>query len=211
MTIIAAMVTEDWAVMASDSNVLDGWVLHSSVPKCTEKNGWLMGSSGMVRVRNALQYEFTPPTPPENMDHAWVSTTFISALRSTLNERGIAVIDGYIGGKDDAQQTSLLFARPGWLFTVMADWAVDFWPLVRIEQNRPNLAYAAIGSGHRQSLGSMFASVSCKGIPVEVTQGICHVRDAVQAAICFDVYCGGEVGSVCFKRQGEFLGKENSE
>lgn len=145
MTCVVAIQTEEYAVMGSDRFIADSWVVHTSAePKCMKRNGWLMGSTGPVRVNNAIRHRLFPKNHPAPTEE-WIVDTLVPDLQEQLNKLGHVVVDGYIGGKEGENQGKVLFARPGCIFVLQADWSVDVW----------GGSFAAIGTGERYSQSSI--------------------------------------------------------
>lgn len=177
MTVIAAVLHPRYVAMGSDKQIVDGWIKHhSGTSKIVRREGWLFGTTGPVRVNNAIK-TFDPPAVPDDMTEAWVSKHFVPSLVTAMDKTKLAIIEGWLGGKEPEQQGTILCACLGGIFTVQADWAIDFWAE----------DYAAIGSGQKQALGAFYAAGYFHQLSGASPRDIINV--AIKAAAASDIFC----------------------
>ena len=193
MTCVVAAVNRTAAVMAADRQIVDGWLAHPiAEPKIAKSGQWLLGTCGPVRVNNAVKRHVAPPHTPQRPTEEWALDVLIPSIRRSLDDAGLAVVDGWIGGKEDGQQGTIIVATPGSILTISADWAVEIW----------STPFAAIGTGSRAALGALYV-LEERGSFATVASLESAARTAMNAVAFSDVYTGSVHDVLSVLREGD--------
>jgi ATP-dependent protease HslVU (ClpYQ) peptidase subunit len=171
MTCIAAAIDQDGAIfMGSDAVASrDSAIRLGSRSKIFERDGFLMGSSGTLRLGQILEFLFEPPAVETNLDGYIVR--FSNALRESVREHGGEC-------ETDAKTTeangSFIVGIRGRLFCIDGGYGA-FSPLA---------PYCAIGCADQEALAAMFTVVSLFPDSYSAEQ---VVRRGLEAAAELDV------------------------
>jgi len=173
MSTIAGLVHDGRVYMASDSlgtkNDTVSMVL--TTHKMFKKDQFLMGCVGDLRVRQIMQYLFTPPKIEDGIEiEHYMAACFIQELRLCLKENGYAQVENNV-----EEGINFLIGVRGRLFDVSYDYSL----------NEPDCGYSAVGSGWIHALDTLF--VSDEKDPVQ------RLKEAIETAIHFDPYTGGPI------------------
>ncbi len=181
MTCIAGLLSGGKVYLAADSLVSDAYgSLNTTSPfdkivrKSTKDSAdtLLIGFAGSIRGAQILQYHVELPDRPSLMPpQEYLVTMFIPALRQALVDHGSI----FVKNGEQLTFTDLLIAfSGGFLFEMDGDFQI-----------RGVDSYAAIGSGYKHAMGSLFSTD--RKAPAK------RVRKAVEAAAEFDAGVGGKI------------------
>jgi ATP-dependent protease HslVU (ClpYQ) peptidase subunit len=150
MTCIAALIQDKTITMGADSAASSGTSLTiRAESKLCINNGFLLGFSGSVRMKQLLKYSFIPPTYNNDEDTLkFMATDFIDAVRSCLKAGGLASKDKETENADG----DFLVGFQAKLFTIYSDYQVS-------EALDP---WACIGCGEDIANGALFATKNTK-------------------------------------------------
>lgn len=186
MTIVAAIETPEYVYLAADRFIVDGnrrHQMHDTDSKIFKNGEYTFASAGRLRVNQSLKYaEFSEPDSESNDYQLWrfLSTTLASEIQETLKESGVETT------RDNERlmtESELLVCVQGRVYAMGEDYS--FTRAVPI-RNSARASYLAIGSGADYAYGAAFAVD-----PLTPDQDV--VKLMVDAAIKFDLYCGGEI------------------
>ena len=153
MTTIVAVQGPTWAIVGSDSRVIeeDGrvYVLQKGFNKVAKNKSYLLGAAGDVRAINILQHAFRPPDAKEfvasRLDR-FITSDFVPALRACFEDQGYAVSSKET--KEQAESGStVLAAINGSVYVIGEDYA---WV-------KDASGIYGLGSGSNYALGVLYA------------------------------------------------------
>lgn len=164
MTCIVGLAHEGVLYMGADSVAVSGWdVTTQRQPKIFRTGDFLIGVSGYPRLRQILQYRFTPPVhTPDRDDLHYMSVDFVDAMREASKDAGYARKDSE---QERVDSFTLVGYRERFYVVEMNYQVVDFAS-----------PYAVIGSGESYALGALYATQNAGFDPLE------RVRLALRAA-----------------------------
>ena len=150
MTCIIGLVHDGKVYMGADSQATGGADKRTTVqPKVFKTGPFLIGYTTSFRMGQLLQYQLEVKPQGEESDYAYLVTSFIEAVRSTLKDHGFAKVDS-----NQEEGGNFLVGYNGHLYEVNSDMA--------ILENATGLD--AVGSGEDYALGAMAA---LDGLPPE--------------------------------------------
>jgi len=134
-------------------------------PKVFVNGPMLIGWCGSFRMGQLLQYSLKIPTKPKLMDDMrFMTTRFIDEVRRCFSNNGY----GFTPEHEDNEGGTFLVGFNGKLYEVQDDFQVSEW-----ERD-----YAAIGSGGRFALGSLYMT--------EDIEPVTRITKALEAAEHFN-------------------------
>ncbi len=143
MTAVVGLVQSGSVYIGADSAGVAGLNLTVRADaKVFRKKRYLFGFTTSFRMGQLIRYSLTLPKPTGNLD-AFMSTTFIDAVRDCLQDGGWAAKD-----KDREEGGTFLVGVRGRLFTVYDDYQVG----------QAADGFAAVGCGDLIALGALFAT-----------------------------------------------------
>jgi ATP-dependent protease HslVU (ClpYQ) peptidase subunit len=181
VTTLAAIQGEGWCAIGSDSRASDesGFIMQIVTGKSFVNGPALIAGAGAVRGINLLQFGWTAPAygKSKSTDH-YMTRVFIPAMRKCFIEAGYDMKDD---GEVALNDNDFLVAVKGVLYSVAEDYS---W-----ERCRQGLYVA--GSGGKLALGALEVQGASKAKTVEQAEKM--LRKAVEAAIKYDCYSGGDI------------------
>ena len=180
MTTLAAIEGDGWAVFASDSQSSDesGFVAMMPGGKAFDNQGIIVAGAGQVRGINLLEHAFVAPTVNMKYPDKYITNTFIPAMRKCFLDAG------YEYKREDTSVENdniWLVGVRGHVYRIEEDYS---W------ERNSNGIYVA-GSGERFALGALEAMKADKA--KNVTEAKMYLKKAIQIAIKYDAFSGGEV------------------
>ena len=143
MTAIVGLVHNGSVYIGGDSAGVAGMSLTVRADaKVFRKKGYVFGFTSSFRMGQLLRYSLKLPKPRRDLD-AFMSTTFVDALRDCLKAGGWAAKDNE---REDGG-TFLVGVR-GQLFAIYDDYQVA----------KAADGFAAVGCGHQVALGALFGT-----------------------------------------------------
>lgn len=147
MTVIAGIAEQGRVILGGDSAGVAGYDLTvRSDVKVFSSGAYLFGFAGSFRAGQLLHWSFQPPEPPDDSTQldAFMATTWVDALRSTLADGGAAF--DYCG--TESSSAAFLVGVRGRLLEIDSDFQVG----------EPADGYAAIGCGAGPAQGALNAT-----------------------------------------------------
>ena len=170
MTCIVAMPDGSHVYMAVERALSDDDVITAmSVPKIRQNDKYLIGYADSPGTGQLLHW-IALPTPPRTNVEKFMRTTWVNAVRKSLNDSGVDL-------KDNAHASFLVGVSGQLFFVDTTDWQVS------------ECEYMAIGSGSSIALGSLYTTASWKS-PEK------RAYTAVSAAIELSPSCKGPIDSL---------------
>lgn len=143
MTCIVGIQHRDRVYIGGDSAGVAGYsITVRADSKVFTVGPYIMGFTTSFRMGQLLRYAFKPPEPTGDLE-AFLSTTFIDAVRTCLKDGG-----WLSKNKDQEEGGTFLVGVKGQLFSVESDFQVG----------RPLDGYAAVGCGSDLALGALHAT-----------------------------------------------------
>lgn len=182
MTCIVGYIDKEKIYMGCDS-AGTSWCTQRELakPKVMIKNSdninFIIGVCGSIRLLNIIEYRFVIPEfryEKSNID-TYINTTFIDSLKQCLLANGNCQSTDSVQSMPDG---SFLVGINGRLFEIQSNFAV-------VENNEKN---SVVGSGREYAYGSLHTTKNIKSMSVES-----RVTKAIESAITYDIYCGGEI------------------
>jgi len=167
MTVIVGLVENNIIYVGGDRASTGSKQMIKANPKVFANGLFLFGPVGSCRAAQVLKYRFKPPKQKEEeSDIAYMTTTFIDAIRKCFKEAGCVVID-------NTKETGHAFVigYKNKLYTVYSDYQVT----------ESLIPYVALGSGESYALGSMFST--------EGMEPKARITLALEAAAYSDAFC----------------------
>lgn len=184
MTVIVAVKDRAGVIMAADSQTTFGWEQSTSViPKIIERvvgeRRIYIGVSGDVRFADVVRYATLPDDGSVEVDaHQWLSTVFVSALRSAAKDAGWTKKEN----EREDHSCIAIVVTGGRLFHFSSDWAL----------HEPARSYWAIGGGWAYATGALSALEKyAPNMPTSV-----RVTAALDAACAHNIGCGAPYHTV---------------
>ena len=184
MTTIAAIQGKNWVVMGAETNSThdDYRRVKMTDDKVINNNGILIAGCGTGRGMNLLQHTFKAPRPapdrtPDQLDK-WVSNIFIPEMRQLFMDHGY---DMKAEGEYAQHDTVFIIAVQGVVYLLDEDYSWD----------RDIRGYITSGSGGDFAQGVLYASG--EKIFTNIAEAKKAMKKAIECAIEFDVYSGGDV------------------
>lgn len=148
MTCIVAIAEKDKIWMGCDSLMSTGDGASLIDSKVVKKDNIIMGFAGRVRDINLIRFGFEIPKQEKRIDdYEYMATVFTTAVRERLKEYGAAKITNH----EELGQAQILIGYNQRLYNMNSDFA-----LYRVEDT----TFAAIGSGEKIALGSLYSTQS---------------------------------------------------
>lgn len=145
MTCIVGMERNGSIYMGADSCASSGNYNQVVKDKIFEKDGYMMGIAGRVRMCSFLRYCFSPPQIPKKKDITeFMATTFTRKLRKDLCNEGFLEIEDNV--QSLVESVCMIGAR-GKLFQINTDFS--------IQESEDN--FMTIGSGRQAAKGAYYA------------------------------------------------------
>lgn len=177
MTCIAGIADGKRVWIGGDSAGIAGWQRTIRADSKVFVNGpMVFGFTTSFRMGQLLRHALQVPKQHEGDDAAWLTTTFVDAVRTCLKDGGFAKTES--GAETGG---SFLVGYRGRLYEVAADYQIG----------EPVDQYASVGCGDEFALGNLFSS---KGTPesriAQALDASAHFSAAVSGP--FTVVSGGE-------------------
>jgi len=169
MTCIIGLVEDKKVYIGGDSYTSDGWHINETARrKIFEKDKFLIGTSGSIRVSQLLRHKISPRRQYENEDDdEYMVLAFADAVRETLKDSG--ALDSSGVGDAMGGRSQCLVGYKGKLYHFDMDFQVD-----RYAEN-----FDAVGIGAHFAVAAMMALRDMKPIErikraLEITSHFCE-------------------------------------
>lgn len=188
MSIVVAVVKDGETCVAADSQSNFGTnqvpMDNGKVSKLRQIGASVLGTTGWGVYENILEDFISAKKPPLLSDRQSIFSFFLD-LWKALHERYPYVNDQWDTDRSPFANldASFLIASPDGLFYVASDLSVT-----RFEK------YFAVGSGADFSMGALYNLYDTDLDAAAIT------RKAVESAMAFNIYCGGEVQLITLAR-----------
>ncbi len=186
MTTIAAIQGKNWVVMGAETNSThdDYRRVKMTDDKVINNNGILIAGCGTGRGMNLLQHTFKAPKPlpgrtADQLDK-WVSNIFVPEMRQLFMDHGYDMKDE---GDYAQHDTVFIIAVQGVVYLIDEDYSWD----------RDIRGYITSGSGGDFAQGSLYRASKNGKLFTNIAEAKKEMKLAIEAAIEFDVYSGGDV------------------
>ncbi|MFI5938311.1 hypothetical protein [Actinoplanes sp. NPDC051494] len=159
MTAVVGLVDGGRVYIGGDSAGVSGLSLTVRADaKVFRKDRYLFGFTSSFRMGQLLRYSLALPAPAGDLD-AFMSTTFVDALRECLKAGGWATKDN-----EREEGGTFLVGVKGKLFTLYDDYQVA----------QAADSYAAVGCGDQIALGALYATAGLGLKPkIRVLRALC--------------------------------------
>lgn len=137
--------------IGADSASSNYWSINSSaLQKVFRRADFLVGGAGSWRLISILQFSWTPPDHPKDMDlHVFMHTKFIDSVRDAFKEGGFLKITN-----EREEGGIFMVGYRGELFIIDSDFQVQ----------HPVQDYRSIGSGMEVAHGSLYSTANIKSM-----------------------------------------------
>jgi len=188
MTTLVGVQGNGWCVLGSDSraSLESGKLIDAATPKIVNNNGILIAAAGSSRGSNLVHYGWKPARPRANQNlDEWMTVQFIPQMRILFVDSGYDMKEeGEMAGHD----SEFIIAVNGIIYVIFEDYSWE----------RELRKFYVAGSGGDYALGALeamnFSNVNTPA-PAEKI-----VKKAIDIAIKYDVYSGGEVKTFIQKK-----------
>lgn len=180
MTTLAAIQGDGWCVIAADSLVSDDTGMTGEVMtgKIFKNGPTLIAGAGSVRGINILQFAWKAPARTVASTDAYITKSFIPAMRKVFIENGYDMkADTDVASNDN----EFLVAVGGVLYSIADDYSWE----------RCSRKLYALGSGGKYALGALAVQGAEKA--KSIAEAGRMLNKAVRTAIRYDAFSGGDV------------------
>lgn len=171
MTAILGFIHDDKAYIAGERGTSDDSNIMNSITKKVYNIGpYIYGYAGCIGIGQYIKSGFDFPTPPEGMDiHEFLTSTFLVALRKTLNNSGMDM-------NDEENGVEIILGYQNRIFEISTS-----------DYQCSEYDHTAIGSGREYSLGAYHVLRYIYSDPIYIA------NRCIEAAILYSPSCSGKI------------------